>query len=538
MNIFTHFDNQANILFYPFTLLSQTYSLIVSGAGTIKAALLALKEGLFTGMYAIFYPPLPFTFILAPNRESITIFFTQAEYDNYIAQRPLNEQELLDFEEKCLALIARNTGKLSETKRCTLIQYYQRVLLTCFDPATSDSTLKRTAALAGKFYKHMVPQGIRTILLRVLDKYPGWELQQQWKKLATVNLHLCVTLTGIMTRNVLRHWYGVNCTFLSKRLPGDEAEAFLSSLEQQPSLSYTSAVHYAVHHEKFLSMLPALLQGDPDRINMRDSYGLTLLLHAAKKEDLKLIRYLVQHQANINDYDIYGETALMSVCESGNKKIAKILLKHDADTDAQNRWGDTALMAACIKGNIGIVRLLLRHGADTEIRGRFGRTALLFACWQGKIDIVRLLLANGANVNVYEDALRDAPLTYARGEKEADIVQLLLESGAKIDWQNVLGETALMRACEHGNTLVAQLLLRHGADIEKKDQNGHTALMKACEHGNRAIVELLLQHSADMEAKNNKGENALSIAEKRGHHDIVRLLESYQQLHTGLPENG
>lgn len=51
-------------------------------------------------------------------------------------------------------------------------------------------------------------------------------------------------------------------------------------------------------------------------------------LYLAEKGNLELVKYLVEHGANVNDIVgfNYGKTVLFSACESGNIEIAKYLV--------------------------------------------------------------------------------------------------------------------------------------------------------------------------------------------------------------------
>jgi ankyrin repeat protein len=79
--------------------------------------------------------------------------------------------------------------------------------------------------------------------------------------------------------------------------------------------------------------------------------------------------------------------------------------------------------------------------------------------------------------------------------------------------------TALMLACDQGNTATAELLIVKGADLEAKHvvhiarriifmsthslaQDGWTPLMWACFGGHTDTAELLIDKGANMEATN------------------------------------
>jgi len=76
------------------------------------------------------------------------------------------------------------------------------------------------------------------------------------------------------------------------------------------------------------------------------------LLHVKKIKKIKIaiIKYLVEHGADINKANFYiRETPLYYACENGNKSIIKYLVEHGADVNKSNGYGRTPLFNACTK---------------------------------------------------------------------------------------------------------------------------------------------------------------------------------------------
>jgi len=135
-----------------------------------------------------------------------------------------------------------------------------------------------------------------------------------------------------------------------------------------------------------------------------DKWGRTLLIEAAVLGDAPMIRFLVEHGAEVNATDKEGRTALMQIGrvdnmtdrgvmeiggrpegESLSLEGCRFLLDHGANPNMQDKEGVTALMEAAgvgrkdedaVAGNVEIVRLLLQRGADLSAKDKSGRTAL------------------------------------------------------------------------------------------------------------------------------------------------------------------
>jgi hypothetical protein len=81
---------------------------------------------------------------------------------------------------------------------------------------------------------------------------------------------------------------------------------------------------------------------------VRTTDGLTLLMAAARAEELELVRWAIEHGAEINALrpEKRHATALMIASRLGNAEIVELLLANGADTAAANRDGETALNLA------------------------------------------------------------------------------------------------------------------------------------------------------------------------------------------------
>ncbi|MGR3513779.1 MAG: ankyrin repeat domain-containing protein [Paracoccaceae bacterium] len=100
----------------------------------------------------------------------------------------------------------------------------------------------------------------------------------------------------------------------------------------------------------------------------------------------------------------------------------------------------------------------------------------------------------------------------------------LLASGADPDWQDSIGETALIGAAGWGNADVVRLLLDHGARHDFVVE-GWTALHWAA-RADIATVQVLVAAGADVNAANHGGELAIDVAHRYGKGDIVRFLKT------------
>lgn len=125
------------------------------------------------------------------------------------------------------------------------------------------------------------------------------------------------------------------------------------------------------------------------------------LLKAVWLRRLRLTRLLLEGGAYINESNERGETPLMVTCMSAHAdqqsvskcKMVKYLLDNQADPNIQDKTGRTALMHACIhKAGHEVVDHLLSNGADPSLEDRSGASALVYAINADDKQTLKLLL--------------------------------------------------------------------------------------------------------------------------------------------------
>ena len=172
-------------------------------------------------------------------------------------------------------------------------------------------------------------------------------------------------------------------------------------------------------------------------VNTRNERGESLLHIACIHNHVKLAQTLITMRADIEACNNYSSTPLHFVYTDRERPaMAKLLLRLKANPNAQNNSKRTPFHCVCSSSNhsqatIDTAMLFLKHGADPEITDLGNSTALHMACVNGFIDMVRLLIDHGVDVNAraYFD---NTPLHLACSWGDPDITRLLLEAGADV----------------------------------------------------------------------------------------------------------
>jgi ankyrin repeat protein len=266
------------------------------------------------------------------------------------------------------------------------------------------------------------------------------------------------------------------------------------------------------------------------------------LIEAAAEGNLEEVQELIEKKADVNAVDENeGQTALIAAAKFGRAGVIKALLKAGAKVDATDELnGATALMWVCsneteegnpykppIADKLAVVQLLLQAKAAVNGQNSWGGTALQWAADAGSFELVQTLVKGGAKVDLGDhDGLTPlmASANY-EGDNFLKIVNLLIQSKADVKLQNKNGDTALHFAAGNNfKTDNVQTLLKAGAKIDAQNVLGETPLMKACQTARVDIAKVLVMNGANIHAVNKEGLSVWRIANRAGYKEIIAFL--------------
>jgi len=277
--------------------------------------------------------------------------------------------------------------------------------------------------------------------------------------------------------------------------------------------------------------------------DVRDYYGNTPLILAARNGNFRTVKALLDAGANIHACNRDSENALILASREARRRVVRLLLEHGAKCDHQPIGNRRALIqlkpddnstfrirtihstsdptwepwCSLIKPSelrvkrvsrliCKVVELLIDFGADINIHNDDNNTPLHNFIQCGDIDdCARLLIKSAPDLNTVNNS-GETPLTEAIMWGKEDIAEMLLESGVDPnvgDWAKPIHLVA-SSALSPG---FLRKLIAAGADVNIKDKYGRTTLYCTLRRwrDNREITQMLLDAGADPSVDDGKG---------------------------------
>jgi ankyrin repeat protein len=244
----------------------------------------------------------------------------------------------------------------------------------------------------------------------------------------------------------------------------------------------SDALLWAAIHGVESTALNAIAAGarvDPDLLPVAAAYGhlgiVALVYKHSRGAGRDLDRYVAMDThlyVYIRiDRQIMGKPLTLAA-KYGNESVVRFLLQHGADVDSKDHFGRTALANAAHTGHLSIVRILVDHGADLDdLDSHTKATPTEFAIRAGHTEIVRFLLESGAVVDYSSNNRSYLALAAAAGHKET--VQCLFDYEAPSD-------IAMFRALVSHPNLQILVLLKRRFDYPKAAKDTAEQSTVAC----------------------------------------------------------
>lgn len=280
------------------------------------------------------------------------------------------------------------------------------------------------------------------------------------------------------------------------------------------------------------------------------------------REDL--LKYLVEHGADVTWKDAKKGTVLNQACAEGKIEIVRTLIalpKIDQIINERDGDGRTPLHTACETRNIEIVKLLLNHrGVELQDNSKKKENAMGIACKNGDLEILKLLLTHKEFEKFILEFFRQKGLILVHEAIKSGNKTVLNYILEQLEAKNISPKASEMaQVCIHAEATELESLIEVAkklkisfvnvakAPVEYKyfgegSQAGTTTtlLHYACERKSVQVLELLLRELDKeqvniMELSNSDGRTILYVVNGD---EKVKLISQYLRKNNIKPTLG
>ncbi len=243
------------------------------------------------------------------------------------------------------------------------------------------------------------------------------------------------------------------------------------------------------------SEIVEFLANNGANIDEQDEDSWTTLEEASRRDHLEIVKFFVNSKA-INMQLI--SKAFRVASWHGHLKIVEFLANNGADIDEQYGDDKTALIYAIEKGYLEIIKFLVSRKADIS-KQDIGK-ALRLAARFGHLEIVEFFANNGADIDEQDEDGKTA-LIHAIEKGHLEISKFLIIKKANVNKQANNGTTALIETASRGYLEITELLLKHKADITHENNDDESALFCALNAKKRNSLEIANLLTAQIKKK-------------------------------------
>lgn len=170
-------------------------------------------------------------------------------------------------------------------------------------------------------------------------------------------------------------------------------------LDRKYTLMTENASEYeteVTHNERLLYVLRDACY---DPTQHYGSLSITLLHHAAMKNNVKWVELLLRLGAHVDSRNKIGDTPLHLAARHRQVKVTRLLLEHGANVNRQHIYGWTPLHIAVESRRLETIKVLVANGADLEKKDMHGCTPLMLAVNRKFKEVVNFLLLMALPLN-------------------------------------------------------------------------------------------------------------------------------------------
>ena len=177
-------------------------------------------------------------------------------------------------------------------------------------------------------------------------------------------------------------------------------------------------VYHIAANNGYLQILQALIMHNNDYVNYVSKENLTPLYHAVCKDNIEIVKYLLNNKADVTVKTDRGWNVYHLAAYNDSLQILQVLIMHNNDyVNDVDKENVTPLYHAVCKDNIEIVKYLLKNEADVTVKVE-SLNVYHIAASNGYLQILQALIMHNNNYVNDVDKKNSTPLYHAGMQRQ------------------------------------------------------------------------------------------------------------------------
>lgn len=196
------------------------------------------------------------------------------------------------------------------------------------------------------------------------------------------------------------------------------------------------------------------------------------LQYALLGKNSAIVRALIKAHAPLDIRNQYGLTPLMMAARFSTADIVQAVVGAGANIEIKDGSGWTAIFFAIPRGEPAILNVFLNAKANVDLIDEDGDSLLAIAAEYRQTEMAKILLATQRMKIDSVNKSGESSLFTAVREKAFGVMEMLCKNGANVNLGRVDGRTPLYQAIDMRDQKGARFLYKSGATLTPKDAEG------------------------------------------------------------------
>jgi len=276
-----------------------------------------------------------------------------------------------------------------------------------------------------------------------------------------------------------------------------------------------------------------LLSKKGNGVNKLTHDGRTYIFWAAYKDNLEMMRFLVEKGAKTDLIDSHGYSVVNFAAVTGqvNPELYNFCIAHGADftKDTNNDGANALLLVAPFTKNYDIINYFISKGLSLQSKDANGNGIFNYAAKGGNISFLKQLISKGVDHKLTgkkgENAIIFASRGLRRKTNTLETFAYLTSLGINPNVTTTDGETPLHALASKSEDLATfKFFVEKGVDVNQTNKDGNTALLNAAYRNEDDVVRYLASLTKNINHQNKEGRSALTNAVYRNSPEVVAFL--------------